>query len=315
MKKILMILLSLIIVSGSLSGCASPEKRGSGKINIVTTIFPLYDWISKIAGDKADVTMLLDNGVDMHSFQPSADDIVKMSTCDMFIYVGGESDSWVEDALKEKVNKDMTAINLMDVLKEDLKEEEKVEGMEGEENDEAENDEHIWLSLRNAEKCCSVVSEKLINLDSKNKDYYKKNTENYTAKLQQLDKNFEETVKNADKNTMVFADRFPFRYFADDYGLKYYAAFSGCSAETEASFKTIAFLADKADEYKLNAILKIETSDKKLAETVKENTKTKNQKILTLDSMQNKTIDDVKKKINYISIMENNRDILKEALK
>jgi zinc transport system substrate-binding protein len=314
MKRIVLILLSLIIALGVLSGCNSAEKNSSGKINIVTTIFPIYDWTSKIAGDKADVTMLLDNGVDMHSFQPSAEDIVNVSGCDMFIYVGGESDSWVEDALKEKVNKDMVVINLMDVLKDDLKEEEKVEGMEGA-ADGNENDEHIWLSLRNAEKCALAISEKLSKLDSKNKNSYEKNTDNYINKLQQLDEKYEETVKSSDKNTMVFADRFPFRYLADDYGLKYYAAFSGCSAETEASFNTITFLAEKVDEYKLGAILKIETSDKKLAETVRDNTKTKNQKILTLDSMQNKTIEDVKKKVSYISVMENNSKILKEALK
>lgn len=314
MKKVLLIILSLIVALGVLSGCNSEQKNKSGRINIVTTIFPLYDWTSKIAEDKADVTMLLDNGVDMHSFQPSAEDIVKVSGCDMFIYVGGESDSWVEDALKEKVNKDMVVINLMDVLKDDLKEEEKVEGMEGG-SDESENDEHIWLSLRNAEKCASAISEKLSKLDSENKNSYEKNTDNYIKKLQQLDKKYEETVKDSDKNTMVFADRFPFRYLAEDYSLKYYAAFSGCSAETEASFNTITFLAEKVDENKLSAILKIETSDKKLAETVKENTKTKNQKILTLDSMQNKTMEDVKKKISYISVMENNLNVLKEALK
>ena len=314
MKKIILIFISLIIVLSALPGCASKEKKSSGKISIVTTIFPLYDWTSKIAGDKAELTMLLDKGVDLHSFQPSAEDIVKMSGCDMFIYVGGESDSWVEDALAERVNKNMVVLNLMKILKDDVKEEEKVEGMEGN-DDEKENDEHIWLSLRNAEKICAEISKELVKLDSKNKEYYEENTADYTAELNQLDKNYETAVKNADKNTMVFADRFPFRYLADDYGLKYYAAFSGCSAETEASFKTIVFLAEKADEYELAAILKIETSDEKIAETVRNCTKTKNQKILTLDSMQNKTADDIKNKVTYISVMKNNLNVLKEALK
>ncbi len=316
MKKIIALCLCLIAVVSAVSGCSANTENDNGKINIVTTIFPLYEWTKNIAGDKADVTLLVDNGVDLHSFQPSAEDIVKISTCDMFVYVGGESDSWVDDALKEKVNKDMAVVNLLELLKNDIKEEETVEGMQEEkgEEDEKEYDEHIWLSLRNARKCCDGICKELVSVDKKNKTSYESNNKDYSDKLNNLDNEYKTAVNSAKTKTVVFGDRFPFRYLADDYDIKYYAAFAGCSAETEASFKTIAFLADKVDEYKLNAIFKIETSDDKIAKTIRENTKSKNQKILTLDSMQNKTAKDIKNKITYLSVMKNNLNTLKEGL-
>lgn len=316
MKKIIALCLCLIAVLSAVSGCSANTEKDNGKINIVTTIFPLYEWTKNIAGDKADVTLLVDNGVDLHSFQPSAEDIVNISTCDMFVYVGGESDSWVDDALKEKVNKDMAVVNLLELLKNDIKEEETVEGMQEEkgEEDEKEYDEHIWLSLRNARKCCDGICKELVSADKKNKTSYEKNNKDYSDKLSNLDNEYKTAVNSAKTKTVVFGDRFPFRYLADDYDIKYYAAFAGCSAETEASFKTIAFLADKVDEYKLNAIFKIETSDDKIAKTIRENTKSKNQKILTLDSMQNKTAKDIKNKITYLSVMQNNLNTLKEGL-
>lgn len=320
MKKIIAVCLCIAVVLGVLSGCGVEEKN-SKKMNIVTTIFPIYDWVKNLTSGSGDIdiTMLLDNGVDLHNFQPSADDIVKISTCDMFIYVGGESDKWVDDALKEKVNKDMVVIDLLDVLGDSAKEEEMVEGMEAdkdeEDEEEPETDEHIWLSLKNAEVFCSYFEKQLIKLNSENKKVYTDNGKAYLEKLDKLDKSYEKAVKNAEKKIMVFGDRFPFRYMVDDYGLKYYAAFVGCSAETEASFKTIAFLADKVDEYKFNSIFKIETSDGKIAETIKNTTKSKNQKILTLDSMQSKTEKDVKNEVGYLSVMEKNLKVLKEGLK
>lgn len=318
MKKIIALFLCLISAVSTLVGCSVnvKDKTDFGKLKIVTTIFPIYDWVKNIAGDKADVSMLLSNGVDIHSFQPSAQDIVKISNCDMFIYVGGESDSWVEDALNEKINKNLIAVNLMDVLKKDIKREELKDGMQSEESAdcEIEYDEHIWLSLRNAENACTHICGKLSELDSKGRKAYEKNTEEYKRKLSELDKKFIDAVKKSKTKTMVFGDRFPLRYFIEDYKLNYYAAFVGCSAETEASFKTIAFLAGKVDEYKLNAIYKIETSDGKIAETIKNNTKTKNQKILTFDSMQSINSNDVKNKTTYIKIMEKNLDVVKKGI-
>ncbi len=312
MKRILLVCLSALILVTAVSGCSANSGK-SGKLNIVTTIFPIYDWTKEIAGDKADVSPLVDDGVDMHSFQPSAEDIVKISSCDVFIYIGGESDGWVDDALKEKVNKDMTVINLLDVLGNSAKEEKAVEGMEKEkpgDEEEPELDEHIWLSLKNAKTLCGYIAEKLGRIDSANKKTYEKNASAYSKKLDTLDKAYEKAVKASDKKTVVFGDRFPFMYLAEDYGLRYYAAFKGCSAETEASFNTIAFLADKVDKNNLKAIFKLETSDGKIAETVKSNTKSKNQKILTLNSMQSKT----DPRSSYVSVMTENLEVLKQGL-
>ncbi len=323
MKKILMIALCLTVLAGIMAGCGIILPN-DGKLNIVTTIFPEYDWVMQILGGKADnaeVTLLLDNGVDLHSYQPTADDIVQIMSCDMFIYVGGESDEWVEDVLKEATNKDMIVIDLLEVLGDNAKEEELVEGMQGEdeepeeEEEEVEFDEHVWLSLRNAAELCRYISLKLCELDPDNKEAYKANTEEYIRKLDLLDGQYREAVNSAHTKTLLFGDRFPFRYLTDDYGLSYYAAFVGCSAETEASFETIMFLAGKVDELGLKAIMQIESADGKIARTIKETTQTNNQLILTLDSMQSTTSADVKKGVTYLSIMEKNLEVLKDALK
>lgn len=276
----------------------------------------------EILGDKADhaeVTMLLDNGVDLHSYQPTADDIIKISDCDLFIYVGGESDGWVEDALKEAANKDMRVINLLDVLGEQVKEEEVVEGMEAEEKesedeDEPEYDEHVWLSLKNAETLCNAITDALEKIDPTNKDAYAANAASYLEKLAALDGEYQTVVDNAARKTVLFGDRFPFRYLVDDYGLSYYAAFAGCSAETEASFETISFLAGKVDELGLPCVLTIEGAQHKIAETIVQNSAAKNQSILTLDSMQSTTSTDAANGTTYLSVMESNLDMLKQAL-
>ena len=276
----------------------------------------------EILGDKADhaeVTMLLDNGVDLHSYQPTADDIIKISDCDLFIYVGGESDGWVEDALKEATNKEMQVINLLDVLGEQVKEEEVVEGMEAEEEEsedenEPEYDEHVWLSLKNAETLCNAITDALEEIDPANKDAYAASAASYLEKLAALDGEYQTVADNAARKTVLFGDRFPFRYLVDDYGLSYYAAFAGCSAETEASFETISFLAGKVDELRLPCVLTIEGAQHKIAETIVQNTAEKNQSILTLDSMQSTTSTDVANGTTYLSVMESNLDVLKQAL-
>lgn len=292
-------------------------------IQVVTTIFPEYDWVRQIAGEEIshiDLTMLLDNGVDLHSYQPTADDIAKISDCDLFIYVGGESDEWVEDALKEAVNKDLKVINLLEVLGDGVKEEEIVEGMQAEEEEgeeeehEEEKDEHVWLSLKNAETLCQTISADLQEIDPENKDVYAANASVYLEKLSVLDTAYQSTVDAASQKTLLFGDRFPFRYLVDDYGLSYYAAFVGCSAETEASFETITFLAGKVDELGLHSVLTLENSNQKIAKTIIENTSGKNQEILTLDSMQSTTSADVANGTTYLSVMENNLNVLKKAL-
>ena len=330
MKKTFAILLAAIMLIGVFGGCAQQNKsEKSEKLSIVTTIFPEYDWVKQILGDNADnaeITMLLDNGVDLHSYQPTADDIVKISDCDLFIYVGGESDGWVDDALKNATNKNMKVINLLEALGSSVKEEEAVEGMQEEEHEheegeneeeheeEPEYDEHVWLSLKNAEVLVNAVSKSLQELDPENKDVYSANTSAYVKKLSALDSEYKKAVDGAAHKTVLFGDRFPFRYLVDDYGLSYYAAFVGCSAETEASFETISFLAKKVDELKLPCVLTIEGTQHKIAETVVKNTAEKNQKILAMDSMQSTTSKDVENGTTYLSVMVKNLSVLKEAL-
>ena len=303
--------------------CISCNGNDNGKMKIITTIFPEYDWVMNVLGDKKDnfdVSMLLDSGVDLHSYEPTIKDTIAISNCDLFVYVGGESDEWVDDVLDQAKNNDMVVINLMDVLGDKAKEEEIIEGMEGEEEGEEgeeegpEYDEHVWLSLNNSQLFVQTISDSLSKLDKDNANYYKNNADTYINNLKDLDAQYKDAVSKASKDTLVFADRFPFRYLVDDYSLKYYAAFIGCSAETEASFETIAFLANKVDELGLNYILKIESSDGAIANTVKNTTKNKNQTILTMDSVQSATSKEYASGRNYLSIMQNNLGVLKQAL-
>ena len=324
MKKFIALLLTFVLFASlcPVSGLA----EDAGKIQVVTTIFPIYDWVREVAGDtdNTEITLLLDSGVDLHSFQPTAQDIMKVATCDLFIYVGGESDEWVEDALAEAVNPNMVVINLVEALGENAKAEEIVEGMEAEEEEEKEGeegeeeeveiDEHVWLSLRNAQTFVSAIAGALETLDAANADSYKANAEAYDARLAALDAAYTEAVDSAAVRTLLFGDRFPFRYLTDDYGLTYYAAFVGCSAETEASFQTVIFLAQKTDELQLPAVMTIEGKDHRIAETVINSTTNKDQKLLTLDSMQGTTADDVANGATYLKIMEDNLAVLKEAL-
>ena len=330
MKKILTLITCLLVFAGVFTGCGSSSASGSDsrKLSIVTTIFPEYDWVRNIVGDRekdVDLTMLLDNGVDLHSYQPSTDDIVKISKCDIFIYVGGESDEWVEDTLKQAANKEMIVIDLLDVLGDKVKTEEHKEGMEHdhddhdesehEHEDEEEKDEHVWLSLKNASALCEHICDKICEKDSAGKETYKSNTKAYIEKLEKLDKQYKEAVDAAGNKTLVFADRFPFRYLTDDYGLDYFAAFAGCSAESEASFETVVFLAKKVDELGLKSIVQIEGSKGDIAKTVKDNTKSKDQQILTLDSLQSVTKKDVDGGLTYLGEMEKNLGVIKDALK
>lgn len=505
MKKTLSIFLSLIMLMGIMAGCGNNADISADreKLSVVTTIFPEYDWVKEVLGDKADhaeITMLLDNGVDLHSYQPTVDDIVKISKCDLFIYVGGESDGWVEDALAESTNPDMQVINLLEVLGDSVQQEEMVEGMQESEHEhdhaheevdeteiqdrtlaeftgswqslypmltngdldeycaheaekaedgttteeyretlttnwacdatnisisgdtitftyadsstqsadysyagytpvlsedgdvgavryqfetessdapkyvqfndhghkpgevehfhvyfgndsfealmdsttnpffapaeldaegalemlmghdhhheegEVEYDEHVWLSLRNAQVLVSEIANKLAALDADNADTYSANANAYNEKLAALDAEYQSAVDGATVKTVLFGDRFPFRYLVDDYNLDYYAAFVGCSAETEASFETIMFLANKVDELGVKTVLTIENPQHTIANTIVESTTAKDAKVLSMDSMQSTTSEDVANGTTYLSVMESNLDVLKTAL-
>lgn len=310
-------LLAALLLTSCLTACGAPAGTGGASLSVVTTIYPEYDWVRNILGDRAadaQLTLLMDGGVDMHSFQPTAADIIRISSCDLFIYVGGESDAWVEDALKETVNPDMVVLDLLDVLGSDAREEAVIEGMEAEEDEDAAYDEHIWLSLKNAQTLCGAIADALAELDPENAAEYAENNAAYTDSLAALDEAYQTMIDAAARDTVLFADRFPFRYLTDDYGLTYYAAFPGCSAETEASFETIAFLAGRVDELALPVVLTIEGSDHRIAETIVENTAGKNQRILSLDSMQGTTAADIDAGYTYLSIMEHNLDVLTAAL-
>lgn len=327
MKRLLAILLSLLLLTacGARGGEEAPVSSDTRPLRVVTTIFPEYDWVRQILGTRADevqLTLLLDKGVDLHSYQPTVDDMVKIADCDLFLYVGGESDDWVDDALEEARNPNLRVLNLLEALGDEAKEEELVEGMQEEEEEEEdeveeegpEYDEHVWLSLRNAEFYCGLICQELSALDPAHADEYEANLADYRAKLQALDAEYQRAVSAAPYDTLLFGDRFPFRYLTDDYGLAYFAAFVGCSAETEASFETVVFLSGKLEELGLPAVLTIENSDGKIAQTIVENSQSRSARILTLDSLQSTTAQDAQAGADYLGTMEENLAVLRQAL-
>ncbi len=317
MKKMMSVLLAALLAAVlMLPGAAAAEEK---ELLIVTTIFPVYDWVREVAGTnvKAEIVQLLDNGVDLHSYQPTAEDIRRVTEADLFIYVGGESDEWVEAVADTVAGPDWNALNLMETLGDAVKAEEALEGMEAEtheEEGEEEADEHIWLSLRNAKILTCAIAEALAETDPAHAEAFRKNAEAYGTKLDELDGAYTEAVNQAGGKTLLFCDRYPFRYLADDYGLTCYAAFSGCSAESEASFQTIIFLAQKLDELDLSSVITLENSRAKIADTVINTSKAGNQKILTMDSMQGTTSGDAAAGATYLNIMEKNLEVLREAL-
>lgn len=315
LKRIISTILAILISTALFTSCQSVLPKYDDKINIVCTAFPVYDWTKQIVGDSDNVnlTYLLGNGSDLHNFQPTTDDIIKISDCDIFIYIGGESDAWVEDVLANAQNKDMKVVNLLDVLADSVVEEEVKEGMNAEnDEDETEYDEHIWLSLTNAQKCVNEITSAVCSVDNDNSLKYSSNANDYITDLIVLDKMFHYLF---DKNpqTLIFGDRFPFRYFIEDYNLDYYAAFTGCSADTEASFETITFLAQKANELNASTIFAIENSDCTIADAVIVNTKSKSQDIAVLDSAQSVTNQQIDGGMTYLYVMQKNYDVLQEV--
>lgn len=324
MKRLLLIFFAFFILS--LSGCGKGRAdsgvprdslSSSEKISVVTTIFPPYDFVRQVAGDRAELTMLLPPGTESHSYEPSPQDIITIQESDIFICVGGESDVWVKEILNSMDRDSMKIIPLMSTV--EAAEEEFVEGMEGghesegshDIDKEAEYDEHVWTSPLNSIKIVNSITEALCSADSANSDYYAQSAREYITELSRLDEQLRQVTNSAKRNTLIFGDRFPFRYLADEYGLEYYAAFPGCSTETEASAATVAFLIDKVSEESIPSVFHIELSNEKMAGTISEATGAKK---LLLHSCHNLTKDDFESGATYVSLMEQNIENLKEAL-
>ena len=329
-RTVFSLLFSLMILFSAVPIGARAEEPA--RLRLVAAVFPAYDFARVVAGDAAEVTLLLPPGADAHSYEPTPQDMIAIQNADLFLYTGGESDSWLErvlDSLGDDAPETFAMADCVTLLEEELSqsmaqehghaghdhEEDGHEDGHEHEDEHEEMDEHVWTSMRNASVICDAIAETLEEMDPENKEIYQTNAENYKAKLSTLDQKYQETVDTDRQNTLIFADRFAFRYLVDDYGLNYYAAFSGCSAESEASFKTVTFLAGKLDELGIKTVLTIEKSDDRIAQTVIENTKKKDQKILELNSMQSITSDEIKNGVTYLSVMEDNLKVLKEALK
>ena len=312
-NRLIALALAALLLLGA-AGCGAAGH--GGKLRIVVTTFPIYDWVRTILGDDTDAELiwLLDSGVDLHSYQATAADLAIIADCDVFIYIGGVSDAWVDDALAQKRNKSMTVVDLMEVLGTAVSLEEVPAGAEAEEGDGAdEYDEHIWLSLQNARVLAAYIGAVLEGKDPENAETYAANTEQLNQDLLLLDVAYLKAASEAEIQTLVFGDRFPFRYLMDDYGLDYYAAFAGCSAETEASFETVLYLAEKVDELGLPAVIALEGSDGRLAQTVAD-AAASGPAVLVMDPMQSVTVQDAAAGKTYINIMNDNLLVLRQAL-
>lgn len=353
MKKIAAFAMFILAAALTLVACSteSNEKApAQKKVSIVATIYPQYDWLKNILGDRqdaVDLKLLIKNGTDLHSYKSSAQDIAAIASADMVVYVGGESDEWIEKALSATPKAGRVQVNLMQALGDRVKEEEIVEGMQAEEEqehhhehgeeaeehehhehaekhehehhehaEEAENDEHIWLSLKNAEILVMNLADAISKVDTAHATEYHMNAGLYIAKISALDAQYRAATDSATLKTILFGDRFPFRYLVDDYGIKYFAAFVGCSAESEASFETVAFLAGKMDSLALPAIFTIDGSNGKIARAILDaSKKSKEAQVLTLNSMQSVTDAQMQSGVDYLSIMQENLEVLKKALK
>ena len=310
-KKTLSLLLCGIIIF-TLSACGNKTTEEYDGLKIVCTIFPQYDFIRNITGSSQGLTLLAKSGEDMHSYQPTAKDIVEISKADMFITVGGNSDNWVAAALNSAANNKLVVIDMMSIADTLYSPFEAHEHEHHHEHGDAcEADEHIWLSVRNSIKITQSLCDELCILDPQNAEKYQNNTADYLQKLEALDKNFENALDGAKRKTVLFADRFPFIYLMKDYGIEYHAAFSGCSSETEASFETITHLTETVESLSLPCVFIIDGSDGSLAETV---TRTNGAKILTLNSCQSVSLTEAENGADYLGIMEQNLTLLQEAL-
>lgn len=316
MKKIIALALAAIGAMFSLAGCTFDMPEHSDRLSVVTTIFAPYDFVRQIAGDLVDCRMLLKPGTEAHSYEPAPQDIIALQECDIFIYVGGENDAWVEDILSSIDTSSIHTVKLLDCVDERY-EEEIVEGMDGVHGEEDEDgghfewDEHVWTSPVNAALICEAITNVLLELDEANASEYRQNMERYGAELEALDREFRDIVSAAERDVLVFGDRFPLRYFVEEYGLKYYAAFPGCASETEASAATIAFLIDEVNRDKIPVVFKIELSSENMANAIAEEAGAKAETFYTGHNLSRQDFENGE---TYISLMRKNKEVLKEAL-
>jgi zinc transport system substrate-binding protein len=324
MKKIIACLMAALILMTGLTACSG--KNGSSqesnkaaanekKLSIVCTNFPEYDFVRQIVGDSADITMLLKPGAESHTFEPTPADIITIQNSDLFVYVGGDSDKWVDGILESMDQSTMRLFKLMECV--NLVEEELVEGMQPEENEKAESeegpelDEHVWTSPANAIKIVQKLSDTICELYTADQNTIKANTADYLKKLQKLDDDFRDVISNAGRKEIIVGDRFPFRYLCEEFGLSYYAAFPGCSTDTEANASTVAFLIDKVKSDHIPVVFHIELSNEQMCNSICEATGAKSE---LLNAVHNVSDSDFKTGVTYIDLMEHNVEVLKEAL-
>lgn len=327
MKKLFSMFAGACVLLAALGGCAQggAPAENAHALSVVSTIFAPYDFAREIAGGRAEITMLLPPGSESHSYEPTPRDMLKIQNCDVFVYVGGESDAWVHEVLESIDLSGIEIVALMDCV--DAVEEEIVPGMQGDHGDEepdvheegeseaehqgAELDEHVWTSPQNAKRIVQKLSDALCAADPAGAERYRQNTEGYLAELDQLDAAFRAAVDSAARKTIVFGDRFPFRYLADAYGLEYFAAFPGCSTETEASAATVAGLIDRVKSEKIPVVFHAELSNRKMADAISEAT---GAKVLLLHACHNVTKAEFESGASYLDLMRQNVENLREAL-
>ena len=327
--KAALLLLTAVVLMIGVSGCRHVSEESENRedtLRVVTTIFPQYDFVRQIAGKHAEVSMLLKPGEETHSYEPTPQDILKIQNCDLFIYVGGENDEWVEDILESIDTEKIRQLRLIDCV--ETVNEEHVEGMKeerghehGEEEADQESDhgshetmtpdEHVWTSPKNAISIVERITEELAGLDPEHQAEYEENKEAYEKQLEALDDAFSEVVQSAKREVLLFGDRFPFRYFADAYDLDYYAAFPGCASDTEPSAATMAFLINKVKEEQIPVVLKMELSNENIANAIAETT---HAEVRTFYSCHNLTVREFAEGETYLSMMKKNVETLKEAL-
>ena len=330
MKRIITLFLTLALTL-SLAACAAPdEKAGDGRLQIVATLFPYYDFARAIAGGRADVTLLLSPGREAHSFEPTPLDAVTISEADVFLYNGGEGEYWVEEMLDAAGEHIAVKARMMDYV--DALGEEFSEGMQGadehshdhdhddhdhdheedeHDSDKVEYDEHIWTSPKNAAILCRAVCDAICKADPANEDFYRANCDDYCAQIEALDARFADLCESAPRKLLIFADRFPMLYFCREYGLDYRAAFHGCSGDTEPSLATIKFLIDKVEDENIPVVYTIDFGTKKVAAVVSECT---GAAIETIYSMQTVSRADFDAGETYLTLMERNFEALRKGL-